>query len=155
MQTLETIKQLYDYNIWANAALLRYFQSAARADEKAVRVFAHLLLSEKIWLRRMSNENSDNTGNDFWAGETVNLCAALFEENRLAFDKFFSDLTEDILDASFAYKNSRGAAFKNTARDALTHLFLHSSYHRGQAAQAIRLIGDAPPSTDFIQFLRK
>ena len=155
MQTLEAIKQLYEYNIWANAAFLRYFQTAARADEKAVRVFAHLLLAEKIWLERIREENSDNTGADFWAGEAIQECAALFEENRAAFGEYFGDLNEEKLDARFAYKNSKGAAFKNTAREALTHLFLHSGYHRGQAAQAIRLSGDAPPMTDFILFLRR
>ena len=155
MQTLEAIKQLYEYNIWANAAFLRYFQTAARADEKAVRVFAHLLLAEKIWLERIREENLDNTGNDFWGGETIEECAAIFEENRARFGEFFSNLTEEKLNASFAYKNSRGAAFKNTVCEALKHLFLHSGYHRGQSAQAIRLQGDAPPSTDFIQFLRQ
>lgn len=155
MQTTDAIKQLYDYNDWANAAFLGHFQNAARADEKAVRIFAHLLLAEKIWLQRIRKESSDNTGNDFWAGETIGECAALFEENRAVFGEFFSNLNEEKLDARFAYKNSKGAAFKNTAREALTHLFLHSGYHRGQAAQAIRLSGDAPPLTDFILFLRR
>lgn len=155
MQTLETIKQLYDYNDWANAEFLHYFRCAAQADEKAIRVFAHLLLAEKIWLQRISSGNSDNTGTDFWAGETAADCAALFEENRRDFAEFFNHLTEDKLGVSFSYKNSKGAAFKNTASEALMHVFLHSGYHRGQAAQAIRISGDAPPSTDFIQFLRK
>lgn len=155
MQTLETIRQLYDYNDWANREFLGYFQNATQPEEKAVSVFAHLLLAEKTWLERISSGNSDNTGRDFWADETVADCTALFEENRRDFDEFFNRLSEEKLDAIFSYKNSKGAAFKNTAREALTHFFLHSGYHRGQAAQAIRTSGDAPPSTDFIQFLRK
>lgn len=155
MKTLELIRRLYDYNIWANVEFLRYFQSAAQPDEKAARVFAHLLLAEKTWLRRITGENSDNTGTDFWAGETVAGCATLFEETRRGFDEFFNYLTEEKLAASFAYKNSQGTAFQNTALETLTHVFIHSGYHRGQAAQAIRAQGDAPPSTDFIQFLRQ
>ncbi len=155
MQTLETIRQLYDYNLWANREFTEYFGRAPQPNEKAIRVFAHLLVAEKTWLARILNENSDNTGANFWAGETREQCAALFAENRLVFDEFFADLTEEKLDASFAYKNSRGTAFENTPREALTHVFLHSMYHRGQAAQAIRLAGDAPPSTDFIQYLRR
>lgn len=155
MQTLETIKQLYEYNFWANREFLGYFQNAAQAEEKAVRVFAHLLLAEKTWLERILGENSDNTGKDFWAGETLESCVALFAENEQKFAEFFGGLTEEKLNASFAYKNSKGTAFENTASEALTHVFFHSGYHRGQAAQTIRLSGDAPPSTDFIQFLRK
>lgn len=150
MQTLEIIRQLYDYNAWANHEFLRYFENAAQTNPKAIRVLAHLLLAAKIWLERISNENTDNTGNNFWAGETVENCAALPENNRLSYDEFFNDLTEEKLDTSSTYKNSKGASFKNTVREALTHAFLHSGYHRGQAAQAIRASGDAPPSTDFI-----
>jgi uncharacterized damage-inducible protein DinB len=155
MQMLETIRQLYDYNTWANKEFMRYFQSAPHPDEKAVRVFAHLLLAEKVWLERIRGENSDNTGKDFWAGKTVANCAALFEENERKFAEFFGILSELKLGASFSYKNSQSAAFENIVREALTHVFFHSGYHRGQAAQTIRLSGDAPPSTDFIQFLRQ
>lgn len=155
MQTLGTIRQLYDYNIWANHEFLCYFQDAAQPEEKAVRVFAHLLLAEKIWLERIQTENSDNTGNNFWTGETVASCTALFEENELNYAEFLGVLTEEKLGASFAYKNSKGSAFQNSAREALMHVFFHSGYHRGQAAQVIRASGDAPPSTDFIEFLRR
>lgn len=155
MQTLEIIKQLYEYNIWANAEYLRFFQNATQTDKKAVQVFAHLLLAEKIWLQRIISENKDNTGANFWAGETIADCTNLFEENQLDFSKFFNDLTEGKLVRKFDYKNSKGASFQNTVGEALTHVFMHSGYHRGQAAQRIRALGNAPPSTDFIQFLRQ
>ena len=155
MPTLEIIKQLYDYNFWANAKFMDYFQNASQTNEKAVKVFAHLLLAEKTWLQRISGENADNTGFDFWAGETLADCADLFEQNSKDFSQFFSDLTEEKLSEIFHYKNSKGAAFKNRIGETLMHVFLHSAYHRGQAAQAIHLNGDAPPSTDFIQFLRR
>ena len=155
MQPSDIFKQLYDYNFWANDKFMNYFQNVPQRDEKALKVFGHLLLAEKTWLQRITGENADNTGTDFWAGETLADCIALFEENRKNFDRFFSDFNEVKLDEIFSYKNSKGAAFENTIGETLMHVFLHSGYHRGQAAQAIRLNGDAPPSTDFIQFLRR
>ena len=155
MQTLETIRQLNDYNFWANAEFMNYFQNTTQRNEKAVKVFAHLLLAEKTWLQRITGENADNTGFDFWAGETLAVCADLFNQNSKDFSEFFSNLTDEKLSGIFHYKNSKGAAFENSIGETLMHVFLHSAYHRGQAAQTIRLNDDAPPSTDFIQFLRR
>jgi uncharacterized damage-inducible protein DinB len=155
MQTLEIFKQLNEYNIWANAEFMQYFLNAKLPDKKAVQVFAHLLLAEKIWLQRITGENKDNTGADFWAGETNADCVNLFDENQIDFGKFFHGLTEEKLARKFDYKNSKGASFQNTVGEALTHVLMHSGYHRGQAVQAIRLGNDEPPSSDFIQFLRQ
>lgn len=151
MQTLEYLRQQNDYNLWANREFLQFLQNLPEA--KAARVFAHLLLAEITWLRRM-RENLDTSGFDFWSGETVEDCERLFDESRKSFAALFQNLTEDNLERVFSYKNSKGAPFQNTYREALTHVFFHSAYHRGQAAQAIRLAGNAPPYTDFIQFLR-
>ena len=151
MQTLENLQQQNDYNLWANGEFLRFLKDAPKA--KALKVFSHLLLAEITWLRRM-RENLDTSNFDFWSGETVEDCERLFEESRTAIADLFANLTEADLEMIFSYKNSKGLSFQNTYREALTHVFLHSAYHRGQAAQAIRLNGNAPPYTDFIQFLR-
>ncbi|MDQ4122860.1 MAG: DinB family protein [Acidobacteriota bacterium] len=151
MQTLEYLRQQNDYNLWANGEFLRFLKYAPEA--KAARVFAHLLLAEITWLRRM-RENLDTSGFDFWAGETVADCEKYLDESRKNFADLFANLTEADLERIFSYKNSKGLSFQNTYREALTHVFFHSAYHRGQTAQAIRLAGNAPPYTDFIQFLR-
>ena len=151
MQTLETLRQHNDYNSWANGAFVRFLLDTP--EPKAAKVLAHLLLSETTWLRRVQDD-LDTSVFDLWAGETIEDCDKLFDESRRAFADLFADLSEADLDRVFRYKNSKGLSFQNTFREALTHVFFHSSYHRGQAAQAIRLAGNQPPYTDFIQFLR-
>jgi uncharacterized damage-inducible protein DinB len=151
METLTAFRQQKDYNEWANGEFLRFLQGSPLAV--ATKVFAHLLVAEITWLRRIG-ENLDTSGFDFWSGETIEDCNRLFDESRAAFADLFANLTENDLDKTFSYKNSKGTSFQNTRREALTHVFFHSAYHRGQVAQAIRLAGNAPPYTDFIQFLR-
>lgn len=151
MQTLDALRQHNDYNAWANGEFLRFLQNTPEA--KAEKVLAHLLLAEKMWLRRM-RENLDTSGFDFWSGETAEDCEKVFDESCRAFANLFAELSEPDLDRVFRYKNSRGLSFHNTFREALTHVFFHPAYHRGQAAQAVRLAGNQPPYTDFIQFLR-
>lgn len=153
MQTLKELRQLYDYNKWANCEFFQFFEETTIQNEKAIVVFAHLLLTELTWLRRML-ENLDTSNFDFWAGQTPADVRKILAENEQLYVDFFAALTEEKLENSFYYKNSRGLAFENTWREALMHVFLHSSYHRGQVAQAIRSAGNAPPYTDFIQFLR-
>ena len=156
MQNLETIKQLTNYNLWANNEFLRYFRSASVSQsDKALQVFGHLLLAEKIWLTRLTNENTDNTGANFWVVESVDDRAALYDGNCADYEKFIGNLSDENLVEIFTYKNSQGKKFENTVGEALTHVFFHSMYHRGQAAQAIRLAEGKPPATDFIVFLRQ
>jgi uncharacterized damage-inducible protein DinB len=154
MEISESLLQTKTYNNWANLEFLSFLQNLALPNTQAARVFAHLLLAEIVWLKRMSESNLDNTSYNFWKGETVADCAHLFEQSRKDYENLFADLTEEKLNMVFAYKNSRGEAFENTWREALTHVFTHSAYHRGQMAQSIRAAGEAPPNTDFIHFLR-
>ena len=41
------------------------------------------------------------------------------------------------------------------AKDVLTHVILHSAYHRGQVALAMRAAGMEPAYTDFIHAVRQ
>jgi uncharacterized damage-inducible protein DinB len=64
-------------------------------------------------------------------------------------------LTEENLDAVATYKNSRGVEYRTAYRDMLMHVLMHSAYHRGQVAMAIRAEGGEPANTDYIGFVRE
>jgi uncharacterized damage-inducible protein DinB len=64
-------------------------------------------------------------------------------------------LAGDVLDRSVHYKNSKGEAYESLVRDILTHVFMHSAYHRGQIASDMRQAGSAPAYTDFIHGVRQ
>ena len=53
-----------------------------------------------------------------------------------------------------SYVNSKGEAWRSTVGDILTHVVLHSSYHRGQIASHVRATGAEPAYTDFIHATR-
>jgi len=44
---------------------------------------------------------------------------------------------------------------KISVRHALTQAAMHSHYHRGQNATRLRELGGVPPSSDFIEWVRK
>jgi uncharacterized damage-inducible protein DinB len=46
-----------------------------------------------------------------------------------------------------------GAGRSTTWSDSVLHVALHTSHHRGQVAQRLRMLGTEPPLTDFIAWI--
>jgi len=151
MNTIEFLRQIYVYNAWANERELGVLKESNDAD--GARFFYHILLAEKFWLKRIL-ENADTTGYNFWLEATVEDCEKLLNENKEAYNAFFADLTEEKLEQTANYKNSKGVEYTNTYREIFTHVFFHSAYHRGQITSALRAGNATPAYIDFIGFLR-
>ena len=64
-------------------------------------------------------------------------------------------LTPEKLAAGLTYRNTKGVEFKTPIQDVLMHLVLHSAYHRGQVAAAVREAGGKPAATDYVVYLRQ
>jgi uncharacterized damage-inducible protein DinB len=58
-------------------------------------------------------------------------------------------LTEEV-----SYTNSKGEAWSSTVDEILTHIAIHSAYHRGQIAADLRSAGQTPAYTDYIHAVR-
>jgi uncharacterized damage-inducible protein DinB len=154
METIETIRRLFKYNEWANRRALGALKDPANRSAKAVRALAHLLIAEKTWLARMLTDQ-DSTGFDFWQGSTLDECEQLASEVLKGYADLIDGLTEQKLDSEATYKNSKGVEYQTPFRDILQHVLMHSVYHRGQVAMAVRAEGGTPPNTDYITFVRE
>jgi uncharacterized damage-inducible protein DinB len=53
------------------------------------------------------------------------------------------------------YTNSKGEVWTSGVEDILTHVTIHSAYHRGQIASDLRAEGHTPAYTDFIHAVRQ
>ena len=154
MQTLDVMRGLLSYNEWASNKMMDSLRQSSNPSAKAVRALAHLLIAEKTWLLRLQT-NQDSTGFDFWQGTTLEECEALALEVKKAFAALMDELTEEKLDLVATYKNSKGTQYSTSYRDILTHVLMHSAYHRGQVAMAVRAEGETPAYTDYIGFVRE
>ncbi|HJQ68727.1 MAG TPA: DinB family protein [Blastocatellia bacterium] len=154
METSEMMLRLFKYNEWANRRAIDSLKEPANQSAKAVRALAHLLIAEKTWLARMLT-NQDSTGFDFWQGSTLEECEQLAEEVSKEFAEFLDGLTDQRLDQVATYKNSKGVEYQTSYRDILQHVLMHSAYHRGQVAMAVRAEDGTPPYTDYIAFVRE
>lgn len=153
MQTIDELRNLLAYNEWANRRVIASLRASADPPAKALRALSHLLVAEQAWMKRL-RENLDSTGFDFWPAGSIDACEALEDEVSRSYREFLGDLTEDRLGSFARYRNSKGMSFETPYRDVLTHVMLHSAYHRGQVATAVREAGGEPASTDYIAFVR-
>jgi uncharacterized damage-inducible protein DinB len=145
------IISLFKYENWANVRMLDAIGQLIEPDEKCLDLMAHILLVQMVWYSRMAGVAAPPT----WAKKSLEQCKEMYEVNKKILTPFIEKQTKDTLVANIDYKNTKGDKFSNTVTQILTHLFNHSTYHRGQIVE--RLKGKLPqmPATDYIVFLRE
>lgn len=161
--TTDEAKELFGYASWATA---RFFRAAeALTPEQLTALIessfpsilgtlAHMVGAEWIWLRRWQGENPSAIPD--WVGQPAleDLAARLaaIEEERAS---FLGRLTEADLERVVSYRGLDGQTFSHPLGDLLRHVVNHATYHRGQLATMLRQVGQAPPNTDFVRYLRE
>ena len=147
---LTELPRLFHYNAWANARLV---DALPPTSGRALTIAAHGFTAERIWLMRLRGETTD--GDSIWPELSARACASLAARNASALASYLDGLDEPDLTRKIRYRNSKGVVFATPTGDVLTHLLLHSAYHRGQAAVALREAGAEPPVTDVIVYVRE
>jgi uncharacterized damage-inducible protein DinB len=157
---IETIRDLYAYNRWANARSLEGASAVSSADfTKDVGgsfaslrgTLAHMYGAEWIWLERWRG-NSPRAlpfALDFPDVETIRTRWLDVEREQ---KKFLDGVDPARLAHVISYVNLKGETFAYPLRRMLQHVVNHSSYHRGQIATLLRQLGATPLSTDLLLY---
>jgi uncharacterized damage-inducible protein DinB len=144
--------RMFAYDHWANRECLKAMRNGRSVSEATVRRLAHILSAEKLWLDRIRNVPQSMA---VWPGSTIEECEALADELAAAWRDYIENLTADGLNQMVEYKNSKGEPWSSRVEDVLTHVVMHSAYHRGQIALEMRAAGMEPAYTDFIHAVRQ
>lgn len=149
---IDHFRMLFDYEKWANR---RALESVRDASEKGptVRLFAHILAAQEVWLTRLAKLDSSHLA--IWPPTTIEECVVRLEHLDGVIDKYLDGLDEEGLEQEIDYTNQTGAEYRQTPLEILTHLGFHSQHHRGQIALQLRQLGQEPAVTDFIAFRRE
>ena len=153
-------KKMFAYDVAVNAQMLTWLREAPDVDSDTdddtynrVRViFAHLLAAEKVWLLRLCGK--DAASQAIWPELSLEACGALLEENRKGYTRYLEDISETDLGGTVQYQNSQGKPFETSVEDILSHVLVHSGYHRGQVTRMLRDVGAEPLNTDYISYVR-
>ena len=152
------------YNAWANRLL---YTAAARLSVEQYRAdrgaffksvhgtLNHLLVTDRIWMRRFTGEGDAPTRLDAILFETFDgLRAARVAEDRRIVG-FVEGLDEERIAGTIKYRRvSSPDLIEQQLAPALAHWFNHQTHHRGQVhAMLTGLMGEAP-ELDLLIFQR-
>lgn len=152
MDTHKHFHQMFSYDHWANGECLTALQVSAPPSPKVLRLLAHTLSAQKVWLERLQSRPQSAA---VWPASTVEECFALADEMLAEWKKYFASLASPDFEGTIDYRNSKGESWSSRVQDILTHVLMHSAYHRGQAALEMRAAGFQPAYTDFIHGVRQ
>jgi uncharacterized damage-inducible protein DinB len=157
---LETIRELYEYNRWANARSLQAASTVSPADfTKEVGgsfaslrgTLAHVYGAEWIWLERWRGTSPRKLpfALDFPDVETIR---SRWQDVERKQKEFLDALDPARLAEVVSYVNLKGESFAYPLGRMLQHVVNHSTYHRGQVATLLRQLGATPLSTDLLLY---
>jgi uncharacterized damage-inducible protein DinB len=148
------------YNVWATDRLLRHV--AELSDDEYMRdaglyfksvhgTLNHLLLAEQgLWFERFAHGVSPvRRLNEQVHAERSALDVALRSAVR-EWLPVIDAWPESRYDGTLAYTSTDGQARTVSFATALTHVFNHSTHHRGQITAAITAMGHAAPEIDLL-----
>jgi uncharacterized damage-inducible protein DinB len=153
MGSLDRFGELFDYDLWANRLAIQSVEAVGEKSEGAIKVLGHLIGAQRVWLARF--RTSDPPSAQPWPNLSLAEAGRVAEELHWEWREMFSAFSAEWLDENLIYRNTKGAEFKMPVRDVLTHLLMHSAYHRGQIALAVRAAGGTPAATDYVVYARR
>jgi len=145
-------RKLFDYDYWANSETLASLRTVPSSADKPRKAFSHVIGGQRVWLSRFENPAPPSA--QPWPDLTLEECASAIEDLRRQWEEMLDNLTPEKLAGELTYKTTKGIEYRTPVGDILMHLILHSAYHRGQVAAAVREEGGKPAATDYIVYLR-
>jgi uncharacterized damage-inducible protein DinB len=152
MGLLEHLRRQFAYDAWANREVLTTLSASPHPAARPVQLLAHILSAERLWLERIRNQPQSLP---VWPDFSLEECEAQIGEVAQLWRDFLRQLSDAGLTQKVTYKNTKGEAWTSTVEDIITHVVLHSAYHRGQIASQVRAGGEQPAYTDFIHAARQ
>jgi uncharacterized damage-inducible protein DinB len=111
----------------------------------------HIIAAELLWLARLEGVPS---ALPVWPDLSLPECEARFPELSSGLLRALTAEAEG-LTRPVTYTNSKGERWTSTVEEILTHVVIHSAYHRGQIASDLRSANQEPAYTDYIHAVRQ
>ena len=152
MNLVQHFSQLFAYDDWANREVLASLAHAANRTARSIKLLAHIVSAERLWLERLLRQKQTYP---VWPDFDLDKCAADIAQLPQLWRNYLQQLRPGKVSDDVAYVNSKGESWNNSVQDILTHVVMHSAYHRGQIAADMRAAGNIPAYTDFIHGVRQ
>lgn len=143
---------LFEYNNWANDKIILKLHELNYEfkEQHPLKILSHIISSQDTWLERVKGTKTYNIF--LWEEYSIQEIEVLSISSHKGWIKFISKMSEKNFDSVCSYKNSKGEKNSRSYQDIIQHLINHSSYHRGQINQILRMNNIEPVITDFIYY---
>lgn len=148
----DVLKNLSEYNIWANQTMLNVFDTLPELPHNGARLFSHALNAQAIWIARITDTESPVK---VWQEHTLEELHRLHKYASYKLAELVANSDEAEFNRLIDYTNSQGNKYSTRVLDILTHAFNHATYHRAQVATDLRKCGHNPPNTDYVTYVRE
>jgi uncharacterized damage-inducible protein DinB len=157
---LEMARELLSYNSWANRKMLdavshldrkQFSQEIGGSHPSVQATLTHMVWAEWLWLERWHDHSPTAVfePSEFPSVESVE---SRWEEVQAGQRAFVGSLDADRLQRVGRYTNRKGETWEYVLWRQLQHAFNHSTYHRGQITNMMRLLGARPATTDYLVY---
>ena len=168
---MDFLKQLLQYNEWANERLLNLIPELPPRDLDVEmpgsfptlrKTWYHIWDAETIWLQRLKGHSTSNLPSQMLTGRSEENASDGFENFQLYLlqtSTELKDLVNSQADAWFnvrcVYRSIDQKSHQSAHASIVQHVANHSAFHRGQIVSFCRHLGLTKfPSTDFIRWQR-
>ena len=145
------LQRLLQYDLWANRETLKSLGQAI-PPPRSLKWMGHIVGAEFLWLARLENQTSPMP---VWPDLSLKECGRRVGEVSGKLLEILAGASPASLNEQVSYTNSKGEAWSSPVEEILTHIAIHSAYHRGQIAADIRSAGQTPAYTDYIHAVRQ
>lgn len=158
--TINDLLDLYEYNRWAtertldSAGLLtneEYTRQIPGSFKSLRAILEHTLGTEVVWLSRWEG-HSLGEAPDYSGCVDVSSLSRLWKSFWTRQVRYLNALSDDDLATPVMIRTRSGIETVQPLGETLVHVVNHATYHRGQAASAIRQLGGSPQGTDYFTF---
>ena len=151
MNLADYLRKEFAYDAWANQEALAAMRASAVENTRSLELIAHILAAQRVWLERLRQVPQSVA---VWPKPDLAQCESEAEKLSREWHEYLELATAGDISQTISYKNSKGETWTSAIVDVLTHVVMHSAYHRGQIASHMRSIGLTPAYTDFIHGVR-
>jgi len=146
------LRQEFAYNAWANREVLAAIGAAGGENARSLQLMSHVLAAERVWYERLKLQTQSVA---VWPEPDLAWCQSEAAKLSQLWHEYLDLITAGDILQNISYKNSKGESWTSVIVDVLTHVVMHSAYHRGQIASHMRASGQTPAYTDFIHAVRQ
>lgn len=159
MSLIDHYRSFQRYEAWANALAIDSIESVppkslgVTQHVRALQVMAHSQIARSVWLARLQGR-SERVADWFPAWTVAEIRAKAADLDR-SWEAFLGALSDADIARPIRYTSSEGVGYESATGDIITHVYNHSTYHRGQIARLVTEAGGRRASTDFISMTRR